>query len=65
MSTQNPHVMIAKIFNHLPLALKMSINDDNYVSMVKKMLNEYLFYDIHEYFSYVFEWLLYIIIYYY
>jgi hypothetical protein len=55
MSTQNPHVMIAKIFNRLPLALKMSISDDNFVSMVKKMLSEHLFCYRHEYFSYVFE----------
>jgi hypothetical protein len=29
MTAQNPSVMIANVLNHLPLALKESINDKN------------------------------------
>jgi hypothetical protein len=52
ISTQNPYVMIARIFNHMPLALKKSIQDEKFVDYVKEMLNKHMFYDKHEYFSY-------------
>jgi Reverse transcriptase (RNA-dependent DNA polymerase) len=54
ISAQNPIVMIARVFNHLPLALKLSVSDKNFVNYVKKMLNEQLFYDRHEYFGHNF-----------
>jgi hypothetical protein len=55
MSTQNPYVMIARIFNHMPLALKLLIHDEKFLCSVKEMLNEHIFYDKHEYFSYNFN----------
>jgi Reverse transcriptase (RNA-dependent DNA polymerase) len=54
MTAQNPSVMIAKVFNHLPLALKESINDKNFVIYVKKLVEEHLFYDKFEYFGHNF-----------
>jgi hypothetical protein len=54
MTAQNPSVMIAKVFNHLPLALKESIHDKNFVIYVKKLVEEHLFYDKFEYFGHNF-----------
>jgi hypothetical protein len=54
MTAQNPSVIIAKVFNHLPLALKESIHDKNFVIYVKKLVEEHLFYDKFEYFGHNF-----------
>jgi hypothetical protein len=35
---QNPPAMIARIFNHLPLALKMSVKEKDFVNSVKDLL---------------------------
>jgi hypothetical protein len=42
MTAQNPSVMIAQAFNHLPLALKDSINDKKFVIYVKKLVEKHL-----------------------
>jgi hypothetical protein len=47
--------MIARIFNHLPLALKMNVTEKSFVTNVKKLVQEYLFYDKSEYFKHKFE----------
>jgi hypothetical protein len=43
------------VFNHLPLALKLSVNDTNFVNYVKKLAGEHLFYDKFEFFGHKFE----------
>jgi hypothetical protein len=40
MTAQDPNVMIARVFNHLPLALKLSVIDTNFVNYVEKLLGE-------------------------
>jgi hypothetical protein len=46
---------MAKVFNHLPLALKLSVSDTNFVNYVKKLVGEHLFYDKFEFFGFNFE----------
>jgi exonuclease III len=55
MTAQDPNVMIARVFNHLPLALKLSVSDKNFVNYVKKLVGEHLFYDKFEFFGHNFE----------
>jgi hypothetical protein len=50
MTSQDPNVMIARVFNHLPLALKSNVTEKNFVVSVKKLVGEFLFYDKAEYF---------------
>jgi hypothetical protein len=54
LTAQNPLAMIARIFNHLPLALKMSVKEKDFVNNVKDLLYECLFYDRFEYFEHKF-----------
>jgi hypothetical protein len=55
MTAQDPNIMIARVFNHLPLALKLSVSDKNFVNYVKKLVSEHLFYDKFEFFGHNFE----------
>jgi hypothetical protein len=55
MTAQDPNVMIARVFNHLPLALKLSVSDTNFVNYVKKLAGDHLFYDKFEFFGHKFE----------
>jgi exonuclease III len=55
ITSQNPVSMIARIFNHLPLALKMSIKEKKTVKLVKELLYECFFYDKFEYFEHKFD----------
>jgi hypothetical protein len=55
MTAQDPNVMIARVFNHLPLALKMNVTEKSFVTNVKKLVQEFLFYDKSEYFGHKFE----------
>jgi hypothetical protein len=55
MTAQDPNVMIARVFNHLPLALKMNISGKSFVSDVKNLVGEFLFYDKSEYLGHKFE----------
>jgi exonuclease III len=54
MTAQDPNVMIARIFNHLPLALKLEVCEKHFVSSVKNIVEEMLFYDKSEYFGHKF-----------
>jgi hypothetical protein len=36
MTAQDPNVMIARVFNYLPLALKLSVSNKKFVNYVKK-----------------------------
>jgi hypothetical protein len=38
MNAQDPNVMIARVFNHLPLALKLNVTEENFVTEVKKLV---------------------------
>jgi hypothetical protein len=42
MTAQDPNVMIARVFNHLPLALKMNVSGKSFVSDVKNLVREFL-----------------------
>jgi hypothetical protein len=55
MTAQDPNFMITRVFNHLPLALKMSMSDTNFVKYVKQLGGEHLFYDKFEFFGHKFE----------
>jgi hypothetical protein len=54
MTAQDPNVMIARVFNHLPLAIKLNVNEKNFVISVKNLVSEFLFYDKSEYFGHKF-----------
>jgi hypothetical protein len=43
MTAQDPNVMIARVFDHLPLALKMNVTEKSFVTNVKKLVQEFLF----------------------
>jgi hypothetical protein len=51
MTAQDPNVMIARVFNHLPLALKLLVKDKIFLKYVKKLVGEHLFYDKFEFFG--------------
>jgi hypothetical protein len=36
MTAQEPNVMIARAFNHLPLAIKLNVTEKNFILSVKK-----------------------------
>jgi hypothetical protein len=46
-----PQCYDSKSFNHLPLALKMNVTEKSFVTNVKKLVQEFLFYDKSEYFG--------------
>jgi hypothetical protein len=54
MTAQNPLFMMARMFNHLPLALKLSKLEKDFVKKVKELLNACLFYGKLEYFKHNF-----------
>jgi hypothetical protein len=54
MTSQDPNVMIARVFNHLPLAIKLNVTEKNFVVCVKKLVEEFLFYDKADYFRQIF-----------
>jgi hypothetical protein len=43
MTAQDPIVMIARVFNYLPLALKMNVTDKSFATNIKKLVQEFLF----------------------
>lgn len=45
MTAHDPNFMIARMFNHLPLALKLPVNDKNCVNCVRKVVEDHLFYE--------------------
>jgi Reverse transcriptase (RNA-dependent DNA polymerase) len=47
---QNPLIMLARIWNHLPLYIKEIEIFDKFVLELKAVLLKYVFYDLHEYF---------------
>jgi hypothetical protein len=51
LSTQNPAVMVPRIFNALPLEIKMIECDKLFVKSVKAFVTDKQFYDMHEFFS--------------
>jgi hypothetical protein len=55
MTAQDPNVMIARVFNHLPLALKMNVSGKSFASDVKNLVREFLFYDKSKYFGHNFQ----------
>jgi hypothetical protein len=55
MTAQDPYVMIARVFNQLPLALKMNVTEKSFVTNVKKLVQEFLFYDKSENVGHKFE----------
>lgn len=54
MCNQNPKINAAKIYNKLPAALKGIQDEKLFVSEVKKVLKEHVFYDKYEYFGHHF-----------
>jgi hypothetical protein len=55
MTAQDPSVMIARVLDHLPLALKMNVAEKCFATNVEKLVQEFLFYDKSEYFGHKFE----------
>jgi hypothetical protein len=55
ITAENPIVMIARIFNHLPLSLKRNVESKDFLKDVKVMLQTNLFYDKFEYFGHKFD----------
>jgi hypothetical protein len=51
MSNQNPAVMIPRIYNALPLKIKMIECDKTFMKSVKTFVTDRQFYDMHEFFS--------------
>jgi len=49
LSAQNPAVMIPRLFNALPVKIKMIEQDKEFVKAIKDMVLHYQFYDIDEY----------------
>jgi hypothetical protein len=54
MTSQDYNVMITRVFNHLPLAIKMNVTEKNFVESVEKLDEEFLFYDKAEYFRQIY-----------
>jgi hypothetical protein len=55
ITKENPLVMIARIFNKLPLSLKGNVEREDFLKNVKAMLQANLFYDKSEYFGHKFD----------
>jgi len=55
ITKENPLVMIARIFNKLPLSLKGNVKREDFLKNVKAMLQANLFYDKSEYFGHKFD----------
>jgi hypothetical protein len=49
LSSQNPLIMAARIYNKLPDVIKVIENDQMFVRKLKEVLHQKMFYDIHEY----------------
>lgn len=49
LSSQNPIIMAARIFNKLPAALKVIEDDKMFARKLKEVLHERMLYDIHEF----------------
>jgi len=49
LSAQNPAVMTPRLFNALPVKIKMIEQDKEFVKTIKDMVLHYQFYDIDEY----------------
>jgi 2-oxoglutarate dehydrogenase complex dehydrogenase (E1) component-like enzyme len=47
---QNPIVMIARIFNNLPVPVKMMDDKKSFVNKIKEIVWHYQFYDMDEFF---------------
>jgi hypothetical protein len=54
-SAQNPLIMVARIYNKLPEALKSEVNDKSFVRTLKKILKDNVFYDIYEFMQHDFD----------
>jgi hypothetical protein len=52
---QNPVVIIARIFNHLPKTLKMLNDDKLFLSSVKSIVYQYQYYSMNDYFACEFD----------
>lgn len=52
---QNPSIMLARIWNHLPENLKAIESEKLFVKKLKIVLLKYMFYDMHEFFSCKFD----------
>jgi Reverse transcriptase (RNA-dependent DNA polymerase) len=50
LSNQNPAVMIPRLFNALPIEIKMIEREKEFVKAIKGMVLHYQFYDLNEYF---------------
>jgi hypothetical protein len=53
--SQNPLIMLARIWNHLPVYVKEIENFEKFSKELKLLLLKYVFYDLHEYFSCKFD----------
>ena len=51
----NPLIMLARIWNHLPENIKSIENVKPFTNKLKKLLLQYMFYDMHEFFSCKFD----------
>jgi hypothetical protein len=54
LTAQNPASIIARIFNHLPLNIKASVQESSFVNKVKELMYECMFYEKFEYFEHKF-----------
>jgi hypothetical protein len=52
---QNPVVMISRIFNTLPVHVKMLTDKKEFICKIKEIVYKYQYYDMHEYFTYDFR----------
>jgi Reverse transcriptase (RNA-dependent DNA polymerase) len=50
LSNQNPDVIIPRLFNALPIEIKMIEREKEFVKAIKGMVLHYQFYDLNEYF---------------
>jgi hypothetical protein len=48
---ENPEIMIARVYNKLPICIKNIEKYDSFVKALKTVLLERNFYDMHEYWS--------------
>ena len=50
VSTQNPDMMIPRIFNALPRYVKMIVDDKKFICKIREIVLERQFYDMNEFF---------------
>jgi hypothetical protein len=55
MLNQNPVVMISRIFNMLPVTVKMLTDKNVFICTIKEIAYKYQYYDMNEYFNCKFE----------